>query len=45
MKGRLFRLKKLPEVERTFEERETLMERWIAIANLEQMVNTLLDEY
>ena len=36
MKGRLFRIKNMATMEeRTFEERETLMERWLEMADLE----------
>ena len=46
MKGRLSILKKTATVEeRTFEERETLMQRWLEIADVEHQINELLADY
>ena len=45
MKGRLYRLKKVDAEERTFEERETLMGRWLELVEFENQINELLDEY
>ena len=45
MKGRLYRLKKADPEDRTNEERETMMMRWLELIEFENQINELLEEY
>ena len=45
MKGRLYRLKKADPEDRTNEERENMMMRWLELIEFENQINELLEEY